>query len=108
MDVSQYFRKAATDALNDDTEFVRSHGKTAYLGAQPEQVDQFLASALAPEEIYHSNQRRMQAEASVKILANRLAAMEKRLGALEKKLPEREQPSEPAAAKPIRVELLDV
>jgi hypothetical protein len=77
MEVSEYLRKAATDALNSDTTFVKDHGQTAYLGANPAQVEKFLQAPLGREEIYFGNQRRMDAGISIKILAARLASLEK-------------------------------
>ena len=79
MEISEYMRKAAADALFSDTTFVKNHGKAAYLGATPEQVDQFLRAPLGREEAYFGNTRRMDAEMSVKTLAARLTSLEKKL-----------------------------
>jgi hypothetical protein len=84
MEVSEYLRKAGTDALNNDKEFVKNNGKTAYFGALPAQIQEFLDMPLSKEEIYYGNNRRIEAEASLKTLANRLTALEAKVSALEK------------------------
>jgi hypothetical protein len=84
MEVSEYLRKAATDALNADTRFIENQGKTAYLGATPAQLEQFLRAPLGREEIYFGNQRRVNVDVSMKILADRLAALEKKLEAAKR------------------------